>query len=90
MTFYVRAACGGSMLHHVKISVVSADGHITVLGETGAYGAFSVDRQRLLGLQARVFLFCRESYECGALSAETQDFYGYGEHYVQLAPAALR
>jgi hypothetical protein len=93
MTFVVGSTDDG-MQKDVEVLLVEDTGSLILLGRTDALGRFSVPKDTLR--RGEAVLFCRsEQYFCGAFRIKDPafnqpDFLDYGEHFIQLAPLALR
>ena len=93
MTFVVGSTDGG-MLKDVEVLLVDNRGDVRLLGMTEVLGRFSVLKETLA--RGEFVVFCKpEQYFCGALrmlgpASEAPGFLDYDEHFIQLAPLALR
>jgi hypothetical protein len=93
MTFVVGSTDDG-MQKDVEVLLVENASSLIPLGTTDEFGRFSVPKDTLR--RGKVVLFCRSQwYFCGAFRIDDPalkhpDFLDYSEHFIQLAPLALR
>ncbi len=90
MAFFVGDSKTQKMLADVKLVLVSDGTSIFELGKTDLSGRVAVPLSKLRDSSSRVLLFCHDSYFCGALRIDEPSFFEYREHFIQLAPYALR
>jgi hypothetical protein len=60
------------------------------LGKTDSAGFFHLDRVLIEHSRAGVLILCKEGFFCGALPLTEPTFLEYEEHYIHLAPFAVR
>ncbi len=93
MRFFVGSTDRG-MLPDVDVLLMNASGRLVAVGGTDVFGAVLVPKARLRGASA--ILFCkREQYFCGAFrlderASSAPGFLEFDEHFIELAPLALR
>ncbi len=93
MRFFVGSTDKG-MLADVEVLLMNTSGRLVAVGRTDGFGAILVPKARLGGASA--VLFCKpEHYFCGAFrlderASSAPGFLEYDEHFIQLAPLALR
>lgn len=86
--FYVSSA-DLPMLRGVKVYLMTGAGE-SLIGETDALGAIAIDRHRLQDGGSLAVLFCKEGFFCGAYRVKQDEFLEYDEHFIALAPFAVR
>jgi hypothetical protein len=79
---------GAGVLQGVSVTLFDKEGR-SELGVTDGAGQVHIPVQRLKW-RTGVLILCRDHYFCGALRLDTPHFFEYGEHYIELAPFAVR
>ena len=77
------------MIPGARVILIAEDGQL-LLGRTDGFGSISVPRAVLEGEGSLAILFCKEEFFCGAFSLQAPEFFQYSEHYIGLAPFAVR
>lgn len=77
------------MLEGVRVYLVSSKGE-ELVGRTDALGSLRIPRSLLKRDDAFSLLFCAEHFFCGAWRLTEPSFFRFKEHYIELAPVALR
>lgn len=86
--FYVSGT-DSPMLKGVKVYLITKSGE-SLVGTTDALGSVSISRQLLQEEGALAVLFCHSHFFCGAYRITAPGFHEYDEHYIGLAPFAVR
>lgn len=84
VAFQVWTAATREGIPGVDVSGVTSEGVVS-LGTTDAGGRLAVDLDSLRAIRPHVIIFCHDYFFCGALRADSPDFYEYRQHSVALA-----
>lgn len=61
-----------------------------IVGNTDALGSVEIPLKQLASEEVFAVLLCKEGFYCGAIRKTKPRFLEYREHYIRLAPGALR
>lgn len=86
--FFVGDSRTQKMLPSTRILLVTDT--VTDCATTDEFGRAMISLEKLKNPMTTTVLFCHSGYFCGAIRVQEGDFFEYEEHFIQLAPLAVR